>query len=232
MAKLTPAELYYLSEQISWWHSVPLGDGYVTRGRKPNLEELSLWQFPTDLTNKTVLDIGCNDGGFLVAALQRGARRAVGIDSTYTPGLRLLLENEVYPIEFLQMDLFSNEFLDLPTFDFVLFAGVLYHLKNPLAGLERLRRVTGEQALIETQVHELNSDLPTMVYYENDELNHDPSNWWGPNRKCVEAMLRTAGFCNIQVTHEAVIDGAGRLACLAAPLRTPAAETTDQVAQS
>jgi hypothetical protein len=39
-----------------------------------------------------------------------------------------------------------------------------------------------------------------MVFYPGDELKGDPSNWWGPNRLCVEAMLRGLGFDRIDFT--------------------------------
>jgi tRNA (mo5U34)-methyltransferase len=219
MAKLSPQELYQKSLNIWWWHSVPLGDGLFTKGNKPNQRELLEWKFPADLKGKTVLDIGCNDGGFLVAALQRGASRALGIDATCTPGMQFLLEHEVYPFEFQVMDLFSDAFLALPPFDFVIFAGVLYHTKNPLEALVRLRRVTKELALIESHIDERESRFPCMFFYEKNEVANDPSNWWGPNRRCLEAMLRVAGFGWVHMTDLKMSrkGGMGRIAYLAAP---------------
>jgi hypothetical protein len=41
---------------------------------------------------------------------------------------------------------------------------------------------------------------PGMVFYPGDELKGDASNWWGPNRPCVEAMLRDVGFRQISFT--------------------------------
>lgn len=39
-----------------------------------------------------------------------------------------------------------------------------------------------------------------MVFYPGTKLNDDPSNWWGPNRPCVEAMLCDVGFGHITYT--------------------------------
>lgn len=194
MAKLPPAALHRLAQEIRWWHSVPLGEGLSTKGIKPNVSELEQWKFPADLTGKTVLDIGCNDGGFSIAALQRGAREVLSIDALKTPGMAFLLEHEVHPLRFREMDLFSPEFLELPAFDFVIFAGVLYHLHDPMEALKRVKRVTGGMALIETHIDERIPHIPSMCFYENAELNNDPSNWWGPNRLCLEAMMRAVGF--------------------------------------
>jgi tRNA (mo5U34)-methyltransferase len=58
-----------------WWHSIDLGNGVVTPGRKGAAqlaEELATMQLP-DLHGKTVLDIGAWDGYFSFAAERLGA---------------------------------------------------------------------------------------------------------------------------------------------------------------
>ena len=79
-------------------------------------------------------------------------------------------------------------------FDLVLFLGVLYHLPNPLLGLERAASVTADRLIVETHVDLLDVPEPAMRFYAGSELNGDPSNWWGPNPACVADMLRTVGF--------------------------------------
>jgi tRNA (mo5U34)-methyltransferase len=32
------------------------------------------------------------------------------------------------------------------------------------------------------------------MYFVEKRYAHDPTNWWIPNRACVEAMLRSSGF--------------------------------------
>jgi tRNA (mo5U34)-methyltransferase len=59
-----------------WWHSIDLGDGIVTPGRKGAEQlagELATMQLP-DLRGKTVLDIGAWDGYFSFTAERLGAR--------------------------------------------------------------------------------------------------------------------------------------------------------------
>jgi tRNA (mo5U34)-methyltransferase len=148
-----------------------------------------------------MLDIGCADGFYSIMGRQRGAKRVLSIDDQQTIGIKFLLDNNVYPIEYRKLDLMSPDFLELEPFDFVHFAGVFYHLQNPLEGIKRVRRVTREVALIEGHMNEtLGRGLPFAIYYEGTELNKDPTNWWGPNLPCLEAMIRTAGFSRYTLT--------------------------------
>ena len=83
--------------------------------------------------------------------------------------------------------------------DTVLFLGVLYHLKNPYAGLEIISKVTEETLIVDT-VTALN-DLPEPAarYFFRDELAHDETNYWGPNTRCLELMLREIGFSRVEI---------------------------------
>jgi FkbM family methyltransferase len=64
-----------------WWHTIDLGHGVVTPGRKAaSLEgELLSLRLP-DLVGKTVLDIGAWDGYYSFETERRGARRVVALD--------------------------------------------------------------------------------------------------------------------------------------------------------
>jgi tRNA (mo5U34)-methyltransferase len=79
-------------------------------------------------------------------------------------------------------------------FDVVLFLGVFYHLVDPVRALQNLAAVTNEVAVVETHLDLRAMDRPAMVFYPGTELNDDPTNWWGPNRQCVEALLKVVGF--------------------------------------
>lgn len=203
------AELQRQSRAFGWFHSVDLGDGHWTAGHKTPEHmkaELDHWQFPADLSGKTVLDIGCADGGWSVAAIRHGARSVLSIDEQMTDGLRFLLDKKVFPLEYRKIDLFSQDFLDLPVFDVVIFCGVLYHVQNPIEALKRVRLKVRELVVFETHINEsLGTSVPYMVYYETNELGNDPSNWWGPNTSCLEAMLRTSGFSSTRIS---IIDSA------------------------
>jgi tRNA (mo5U34)-methyltransferase len=168
--------------------------------------------FPRDMTGKTVLDIGCNAGFYSLKLHERGAK-VTGIehDPHYLAQARFAAEVCGAEIEYLEMDVYDVESLGR-RFDYVLFLGVLYHLRHPLYALERVARMVGERLVfqsmlrgpIETRpvapdypITERNvffeSGFPAMYFIEGSYAG-DPTNWWIPNRAGMEAMLRSAGL--------------------------------------
>ena len=191
---------------IYWTHILDFGNGVVTPGLwSPN--SLDGIGCPEDLHGMTVLDIGAADGGYSFQAERRGAARVLATDSWLwgdMPGsskaafdfARKVLNSKVES-RYLQVLDHSPETADV--FDLVLFLGVLYHMRNPLQALERVYSVAGKQLILETHLDMLDFDRPAMAFYPGNELNGDPSSWWGPNVAAVESMLQTVGFSRVQL---------------------------------
>jgi tRNA (mo5U34)-methyltransferase len=179
-----------------------LGHNVVTPGVDNTSERLGRLGLPASLAGKTVLDVGAWDGFFSFQAERRGARRVLATDSYSWRGdgwgskagfelARSALNSQVEDADIDVMDLSPER---VGTFDVVLFLGVLYHLRHPLLALERVASVTREWLIVETVVDCLDYPRPAMAFYQDKELNNDPTNWWAPNQSCAEAMLRSVGF--------------------------------------
>jgi tRNA (mo5U34)-methyltransferase len=169
---------------------------------------------PSDLTGKSVLDIGCNAGFYSIEMKRRGAARVLGIDSNegYLAQARFAAEVCGVDIELEQMSVYEVGRLE-EKFDLVLFMGVLYHLRHPLLALDLIHEhVAGDMLVFQSmlrgspQVTRVEQDydfwttdifadesFPKLHFIERCYAG-DPTNWWIPNRACVEAMLRSAGF--------------------------------------
>ena len=91
------------------------------------------------------------------------------------------------------------------TFDLVILMGVIYHLRHPLLGLEKLYDVTKGFAIVETSTDMLDCERPSIAFYPENERSDNPSNWWGPNAACVEGMLKTAGFSKVELVSQSPI---------------------------
>jgi len=68
----------------NWHHRIDLGEGnFTTQNQKsPNPEaKWNLFEphIPSDLSGKTVLDLGCNSGYFSVQMKKRGAAKVVSV---------------------------------------------------------------------------------------------------------------------------------------------------------
>lgn len=204
----TEAEIQRLREEIgefTWFHSIDLGDGIITPGRKSLslLESQSDAVFrPLDLTGRSVLDVGAWNGGQTVAAVRRGAAKVMAIDESawlnrrwrgkesFEFVMRTLGLN--VPTKIVDVQTLSPD--DVGEWDIVLLLGVFYHLFDPITAVQRLFRITKEVLVLETHLDGLAIQRPAMIFYPGNELNKDPTNWWGPNWACVEQLLRCVGF--------------------------------------
>jgi tRNA (mo5U34)-methyltransferase len=206
----------YVKSYSFWYHRVYLGNGVYTI--PPTMADL-VWAwikpaFPADLKGASMLDIGSNAGYFSILAKLQGAGRVLGVEF-----LPMFLQQAEYirkvwqmDIEYRPIDAHDIAKID-EQFDLVMFAGILYHLKNPLFVLEEIGRLCRDAVVVESEVIPEDSRNLLMArlgppgnvkltpatkgfmkFYERDELNGDKSNWWAPDTECLMGMLRVAGF--------------------------------------
>ncbi|MGI8615354.1 MAG: methyltransferase domain-containing protein [Actinomycetota bacterium] len=203
---------------VNWYHRIDLGDGIVTPGVDDSPNRMAPLELPSDLSGKSVLDIGAWDGVFTFEAERRGASRVLATDSYCWSGegwgtkegfltASRILGSHADDLEIDVMELSPDR---VGTFDLVLFVGVLYHLRHPLLALERVASVTGDQLIFDSHTAKVEDPDPVMLFYPGTELNNDPTNWWGANPPAVEAMLRDVGFRRIERKHPELIEE-GRL---------------------
>ena len=181
------------------------------------------WGLPDSVAGKTFLDVGCWEGAMCLEATKRGAATALGVDYCTSP--EAIAAQEQHGLDFLQLDIMSEKALQLPEFDIVLCAGVLYHVESPLALLFRLRKLCrpGGRLFLETTCFAGSSE-PIMLFHPGDSFDDNPSNWWTPTESCLVAMLTEAGFGDVVVTcRQQTVDGPiGRICVGATSVRTPA----------
>lgn len=99
-------------------------------------------------------------------------------------------------------------------FDYVLFWGVLYHLRHPLLALDEVRAVLAPDGFVDVETAVADDELgalaglPVARFYRQDELAADPSNWFAPTVACLGDWCASAGLEPIRV--EAWGRGQGR----------------------
>ena len=202
-----------------WFHNLDLNGvstaPYHFLGDYPNVK----WRrfarvIPECLAGKSVLDIGCNAGFYAMEMKRRGAARVLGLDTDdeYLAQARFAAEVSGLKIEFRNLSAYDVGQLG-EKFDLVIFMGVLYHLRHPLLALDLIHEhVAADMLLFQSMQRgasrvdtiDKNYDFWTTEHFDSPGypklhfIEHryadDPTNWWAPNRACVEAMLRSAGF--------------------------------------
>jgi tRNA (mo5U34)-methyltransferase len=202
-----------------WFHNLDL-NGVRTApthflGDYPNVK----WRrfsgvIPANLRGKSVLDIGCNAGFYAMEMKRRGADRVLGLDTNdeYLEQARFAADINQLKIEFRKLSAYDVGQLG-EQFDLVIFMGVLYHLRHPLLALDLIHEHVVRDLLLfqsmqrgDSRVDCVEADYdfwatehfespgyPKLHFIEHRYAD-DPTNWWAPNRACVEAMLRSAGF--------------------------------------
>jgi SAM-dependent methyltransferase len=127
----------FISEtKFSGYQQITLPSGRVIPGtdRSPVADLI----YPSDLTGKSVLDVGCYYGYFLHDAIRRGATRAVGVEADperfhIASTLAAQWEGKIDIHEGLLEDVELNG-----KFDVVLFLNVLHHVKDPVPVIRKL----------------------------------------------------------------------------------------------
>ena len=207
-----------IAEHGRWWHEIEVAPGIVTPGDDSNRMKLPILDalgLPRDLRGKRALDIGTSDGYFAFELEKRGAE-VTAIDfvpETYSgfATARKILGSRV---DYRMDNVYNLKPETYGRFDVVLFLGVLYHLRKPLAALDAIRSVTrdGAQLFVGTMlideyfllpdgstttldaVNPLLKNVPLWQFYPGDSLNGDYTNAFAPNRRALEAALQEAQF--------------------------------------
>jgi tRNA (mo5U34)-methyltransferase len=195
---------------LKWFHQIDFGEGLISPGIAPIdvLRKQAAVYFQHGLAGKSVLDIGCWDGFYSFEAKKYGASRVLATDhfawSDECWGKRRCIElarAHIAPdVEIMDIDIPDLSIERVGAFDTVLLLGVFYHLKNPFATLEQIAPLASECLIVETHLDAMDYSRPAMVFYPGNELGGDYTNWWGPNRACVEAMLLGVGFSRVRFT--------------------------------
>lgn len=186
------------------WRKGPLNVG----GLHIDTEWRSDWKWSRiaphiDLSGCRVLDIGCGNGYYGWRMLGAGADLVVGIDPTL-----------VFVMQWLACRHFSGDLPnfvlplgieDLPnqpaTFDCVFSMGVLYHRRDPLHHLARLRRLAGAGGTVVLETLVLPDRMRGETLVPEDRYARMRNVWSVPGQGVLNQWLEKAGFSKIETVH-------------------------------
>ena len=221
-------------KDLGWWYQhFEFPNGVRTgNGREPGYDALARWNLiashvPNDLKGKTVLDLGGNAGFFSIQMKLRGAERCVLVDPfvEFLSQAKFAAEQFRVVLELVNDDAHTYCLTTEERFDYIIFLGLMYHLKYPGLVLDRLAEMTKERIFIQSNIigsvqqdytqkldYERASDdslldnpaFPKLVFVEN-LYNGDPTNWWLPNYNGLAALVRSAGLKILDRPHPHVL---------------------------
>jgi len=221
-------------ESLGWWYQhFQLPNGLWTGdGCEPAYCPETRWILmeswvPDDLTGKSVLDLGGNAGYFSIQMKLRGAARCVLVDPfrEFIAQARFAARQFRVELEFVNEDAHTYCLTTDERFDYVLFLGLLYHLKYPDIVIDRLAEMTKERMFVVSNIigqatepsttrenyerfrddHILEDPAyPKMIFIETLYYS-DPTNWWLPNYAALPALLRSAGMKVIARPHSHLV---------------------------
>ena len=208
-----------------WFHRIDLGDGIFTKTEsimgEPIDHPRESWEvvrqcLPDDLSNKSLLDVGCNGGFYCVEAKRRGARRVLGVDGQRQHVRQALFVRKVLglDLEFRRFSVYDLNPETVGRFDITLALGLVYHLKHLVFALERLYDVTNELLIVETAIippeqtpesfvqslGEIRQTLHPIFYAENPpDSKEQVFNWFLPSPAALQALLQNTGFDEVEI---------------------------------
>lgn len=191
-------------EDIEWFHSIDLGDGTVTAGVKSPAdlegEFAVLGLGHEQLEGRTVLDVGTADGWNALACERLGAT-VTAVDGVYRDGLRYVRSRLAPRFRFVQLDVHGSSFLELGTFDVVLYLGVLYHTPYPFEQLVRVAARCRDLLLLESAYLNLPGAErePTLTYNFDGHVTADLSSPVFPSVAWIEQALAQIGFRRVEI---------------------------------
>ncbi len=173
---------------------------YIDSEWRSDLKWDRLRESIASLEGRLVLDVGCGNGYHLWRMHGAGARAVIGLDPTLAYVMQYCAVRHFIPAPPVWVLPLALEALspDLRAFDTVFSMGVLYHCREPLDHLRRLKQCLrpGGELVLETLVVEGGVDA---VLAPEARYAHMKNVWFIPSCLALESWLQQCGFSDIRL---------------------------------
>jgi tRNA (mo5U34)-methyltransferase len=175
------------------WRKGPfqLGETHIDGEWRCDLKWHRLLPILPDMTNKIILDIGCNNGYFMFEIAKHAPKKVIGIDPSAIYRYQFKAIQNEYKAE--NIEFIPVGFEKIPelntTFDIIFCMGILYHHPNPIDILKICKNALnpGGTLIIETLVaNHTFEPKPTYAKMKNV--------FCIPTIKTLETWIQNAGF--------------------------------------
>lgn len=206
-AWLTRSKLHTMKKEIinfNWRQIIPLEEGF----NSPGYRLLNDWEkigLPVNLSGKTFLDVGSNDGFYSFEAENRGAKEVYAADLYKTNVINGSSAGTGWPIEGIELaKTFKKSTINIKSisvynlndlgqkFDYVFVSDVLSWLSDINLAIKVLSDVTENTLIIRDGFINEHNEQPYLRY------EVDKPFLYRPNKKFIETLLLENGFKSVE----------------------------------
>ena len=150
------------------------------------------------LSGKAVLDVGCNEGFFSLKLAEKGAI-VTGIDVDDSRIKKAKFVNSVLQVDkvlFENIDIYSNQFKDIDSFDFCLCMGFLHRVPDPYRAIQAISQKTST-ILFEWKALKHGPHDESYAYFSKkdiDDKDYYGTEYWLISYNALETILKRLGF--------------------------------------
>lgn len=153
------------------------------------------------LTNKKILDVGCNNGYFLFKMLEHSPEWVLGIDPSLPcylqyKAIKSLLEENL-PVYF---ELLGHQHLHYfkKKFDVIFHMGIIYHHPNPIEQIKTLKESLRPNGSLILETINIPGD-DSYCLFPHDRYAKMRNIWFIPTTSCLINWLQKCKFKNIDI---------------------------------
>ncbi len=174
-----------------------------------------------ELEKTNVLDIGCNNGYYMLRMLDQQPNLVYGIDPSERTFFQFHLLSSFVKNPRMLYDLFGFEDLNLfpKFFDTVFCMGILYHHRNPYQMLQDIKNCMRKGGTLILESIVIPGEEPTMLCVP-ERYAQMRNVYFIPTTKALEVMLLRAGFADLQLLDVVKITEAEQRSTAYAPFQS------------
>ncbi|MEE3078039.1 MAG: tRNA 5-methoxyuridine(34)/uridine 5-oxyacetic acid(34) synthase CmoB, partial [Bdellovibrionota bacterium] len=195
-------EIEKIARSLIPWRKGPFKIGNLTIDAEWRSDQKwkRIEEYLPDLSGKTILDIGANNGYYMFQMAKQNPRLVLGIDPVLHCKAQFEFINHFVEEDNLKFELLGVD--DVPLFrslfDVIFSMGILYHHRHPIAQLIDIREALKSEgtAIIET------IGIPgeeSICLFPEDKYSKMRNVWFLPTLSCLKNWVLRAGFTDIEV---------------------------------
>lgn len=187
-----------LVERHTWWyHSMNLGQGVTTPGQYGNnLIPVASLLNHVNLKGVSCLDIGTMDGK-MAFLMEKLGGQVVTADVFERPTVTELIDTFSSKVSY-EFGIRDSNLEDVKEkfghFDFILCAGVLYHIFSPIDMIANIRKIIKTDGLVLIESACLKDEKRSRMQLNWGDLYNESTSVWVPSIACLKKMLLYFGF--------------------------------------